>query len=199
MSDYYICVLDFEATCCNKNEFPRNQMEIIEFPSILYKISNHKVEFISQFHKYVKPTIHPILTNFCTELTGITQNMVDEVETIEKIYDEHIKWLNDNLPKDAKLIFATCGHWDLKTMLPNEIYNKKLKLNNFYKKYINVKDEYQYFYKQKAYSMKNMLDYLKITLDGRLHSGIDDTKNISKILLKMIDNGHENFKVNYVK
>jgi len=47
--------------------------------------------------------------------------------------------------------------------------------------------------------MKGMLDYLKITLDGRLHSGIDDTKNISKILLKMIQDGHEDFKVNFVK
>jgi inhibitor of KinA sporulation pathway (predicted exonuclease) len=56
MMEYYLCVLDFEATCCDKDEFPRNQMEIIEFPSVLYKIENHKATLISQFHKYVKPT-----------------------------------------------------------------------------------------------------------------------------------------------
>lgn len=199
MNDYYICVLDFEATCCDKNEFPRNHMEIIEFPSVLYKISNHKVEFISQFHKYVKPTMHPNLTKFCTDLTGITQEMVNNGELIDIVYNQHKKWLSANIPADAELIFATCGHWDLKTMLPNEITNKKLIQSKFYKKYINVKDEYEYFYKQKAYSMKGMLDYLKITLDGRLHSCIDDTKNISKILLKMIQDGHEDFKVNFVK
>lgn len=36
---YFICVLDFEATCFENNEVARNKMEIIEFPSILYKIN----------------------------------------------------------------------------------------------------------------------------------------------------------------
>ena len=44
--------------------------------------------------------------------------------------------------------------------------------------------------------MTNMLDYLHIPLVGRHHSGIDDTRNIAKIMLKMIDQGHtfNNFK-----
>ena len=36
--DKYICVLDFEATC-EKDKLINNQ-EIIEFPSILYKVKN---------------------------------------------------------------------------------------------------------------------------------------------------------------
>jgi inhibitor of KinA sporulation pathway (predicted exonuclease) len=53
---YYICILDFEATCFDNDEVPRNKMEIIEFPSILYKIdtSDNSYEYISEFHKYVK-------------------------------------------------------------------------------------------------------------------------------------------------
>jgi prophage antirepressor-like protein len=55
---YYICVLDFEATCFQNNEVPRNKMEIIEFPSLLYKINTNtkSYELISEFHKYVRPT-----------------------------------------------------------------------------------------------------------------------------------------------
>jgi inhibitor of KinA sporulation pathway (predicted exonuclease) len=34
-----------------------------------------------------------------------------------------------------------------------------------------------------------MLAKLKITLKGRHHSGIDDTRNISEIILKMIRDG----------
>ncbi len=47
MMEYYLCVLDFEATCCDKDEFTRKQMEIIEFPSVLYKIENHKAIYKS--------------------------------------------------------------------------------------------------------------------------------------------------------
>jgi ERI1 exoribonuclease 3 len=199
MEEYYICILDFEATCCDNNEFPKNQMEIIEFPSLLYKIVNNNPIFISEFHKYVKPTIHPILTQFCTNLTGITQDMINFKETINIVYEEHKNWIIENIPKEKSIIFATCGHWDLKTMLPTEIENKKLNPCGFYCKYINIKDEFEHFYKIKAFSMKGMMTHLKIPLEGRLHSGIDDTKNMTKILLKMINVGHTDFKINNIK
>lgn len=45
--------------------------------------------------------------------------------------------------------------------------------------------------------MIDILNILKIELTGRHHSGIDDTKNISKILLHIIKDGHHNFKINH--
>jgi inhibitor of KinA sporulation pathway (predicted exonuclease) len=50
-------------------------------------------------------------------------------------------------------------------------------------------------YKVKAGGMVNMLNYLNIPLEGRHHSGIDDTRNIAKILLKIISDGHVNFDI----
>lgn len=35
----YLYILDFEATCCNNNEFPRNKMEIIEFPIVILDLN----------------------------------------------------------------------------------------------------------------------------------------------------------------
>ena len=198
MESYYLCILDFEATCCDKEEFPRNHMEIIEFPSVLYKITGKTSEFVSEFHQYVKPTIHPVLTNFCTDLTGIQQETVDKADTIDIVYKSHIKWLNLNVKTGSNVYICTCGHWDLKTMLPHEIRNKKLSTHKYYSIYINVKDEYEYFYKRKTKSMLDMLSHLNIKLEGRHHSGIDDTKNISKILMKIILDGHDDFKINSI-
>lgn len=68
----YLLVLDFEATCDNTNRIvPREEMEVIEFPTIVYDIEQDNVEAI--FHEYVRPTLHPTLTPFCTDLTGIQQ------------------------------------------------------------------------------------------------------------------------------
>jgi ERI1 exoribonuclease 3 len=36
-----------------------------------------------------------------------------------------------------------------------------------------------------------------MSLDGKHHSGIDDCKNISKIVKRIIEDGHQNFKYNY--
>ena len=35
--------------------------------------------------------------------------------------------------------------------------------------------------------MKEMLDYLGLQLDGKHHSGIDDSLNIAKIALKLME------------
>lgn len=41
---YYICVLDFEATCWNNKQHPRSEMEIIEFPSVLYYVTKTELK-----------------------------------------------------------------------------------------------------------------------------------------------------------
>ena len=196
--EYYLCILDFEATCWeNPNHYQKKeQMEIIEFPSILYKITetvnplNVKIEYISEFAKYVKPVINPELSMFCTELTGITQETVNKAEPFKNVYYKHIQWLNIHIPFDSKLIFATCGKWDLQTQLIRELRNKCLKLNNLYNYFIDVKKEVETFYKIKVKSMPSILEYLHLPFIGRHHSGIDDTRNIANIMLKIIEDGN---------
>ena len=68
----YLLILDFEATCDDlQNAPPRNEMEVIELPTILYDIERDQVKAI--FHEYVRPVRHATLTKFCTDLTGIEQ------------------------------------------------------------------------------------------------------------------------------
>ena len=64
----YLLILDFEATCGDAVE---GQNEIIEFPTLVYDLKEDTV--LSTFHEYVRPVIHPTLTPFCIDLTGITQ------------------------------------------------------------------------------------------------------------------------------
>jgi ERI1 exoribonuclease 3 len=196
---YYLCVLDFEATCW-KGSARRNDMEIIEFPSVLYKVNEdtNTQEFISEFAKYVKPTKN-IISDFCTELTGITNEKVKDADKIHIVYKEHMEWLKKHCGEEH-IVIATCGKWDLSTMLPNEIMNKRLPVCKYYSTYINVKDEFSYVYKQKVRGMTDMLTYLKLKLEGRHHSGIDDTRNIAKIMLRMIKDKHscDNFMYYHV-
>lgn len=191
----YLCVLDFEATCW-EGEPGKHKQEIIEFPSVLYELTEeNQVKFISEFSKYVKPVLEPVLSKFCTELTGITQDKVDQSDPIEIVYEEHHQWLIANTPPNSQIYIVTCGAWDLDIMLPKEISNKNLPYYSTYKRFINIKSEFEYIYKEKAYGMTNMLKYLNIQLEGRHHSGIDDTRNIAKILLKIISDGHVNFDI----
>ena len=67
-------VVDLEATCCNRNSFPRTEMEIIEIGAVM---TDSQFEVIDEFQSFIKPVRHPELTDFCKELTTISQQEVD--------------------------------------------------------------------------------------------------------------------------
>ena len=181
--DYYL-VLDFEATCENGRKM--KPQEIIEFPVLKLNASTHEVE--STFHSYVQPTVHTALTPFCTELTGITQDMVDGQPVLADVMKQFHKWMSDNglLEPDVSSCFVTCGDWDLKSMLPRQCSYFKIPIPAYFRRWVNIKRVYEEVTGQPAKGMAAMLRGLGLRLDGRHHSGIDDSKNIAKILVKLL-------------
>ena len=182
--DYYL-VLDFEATC-DQGKAPKPQ-EIIEFPVL--KVNAKTLTTESVFHTYVQPTAHPILTPFCTELTGITQDKVDGQPTLAEVLQKLHSWLESNglLNPGVSFCFVTCGDWDLKTMLPSQCKYFNIPIQNYFQRWINIKHVFRDVTRQKPSGMPTMLKYFDLSLDGRHHSGIDDSKNIAKILAKLAE------------
>jgi ERI1 exoribonuclease 3 len=179
----YFLVLDFEATCDDSKKI--KPQEIIEFPVL--KINARTMKEESFFHSYVMPTYHPKLTPFCTQLTGITQEMVDDKPSLKTCLSNFHKWLGAEglLNPGVSFCFVTCGDWDLKTMLPGQCTAFGLHHPEYMKRWMNIKFVFQDLMGQKAYGMPNMLDKLGLKLAGRHHSGIDDSRNIAQILVKL--------------
>lgn len=183
----FILVLDFEAQC-SKDEKLKVQ-EIIEFPIIVVDVNSKKV-MDNYFHYYVKPTQHPLLFNFCKELTGITQYQVDNGKTLTEVLELLDQFLLNNNLLNKNFIFVTCGDWDLKTCLRSETKHKKIEYKNYLKKWINLKKVFCDFIKEeRRIDMVEMLKEFNIKLEGRHHSGIDDAKNLAKIVLHLLNNG----------
>ncbi|KAI0208205.1 ERI1 exoribonuclease 3 [Lamellibrachia satsuma] len=90
--------------------------EIIEFPVL--KVNGKTFETEAVFHQYIQPRVHRQLTPFCTELTGIIQDMVDGQPHLEETLQMFDKWMADEdlWNDDIRSVFVTCGDWDLKTM-----------------------------------------------------------------------------------
>ncbi|XP_062518592.1 ERI1 exoribonuclease 3-like [Corticium candelabrum] len=185
--DYFL-VLDFQATCDDKvRVYPQ---EVIEFPVLLFNARTFATEDV--FHTYVTPTVHPRLSAFCTKLTGITQDKVDGQPTLHETMQRFHEWMASHglLDPSVKSCFVTCGDWDLKTMLPSLCTYLKLSIPDYFRKWVNIKKVFQRtFHKPKLVDMVPMLDDLGLQLDGRHHSGIDDSKNIAKILIKILEKG----------
>lgn len=185
----FLLVLDFEATCSEDRSF--KPQEIIEFPVVCVEAATGKI--VWEVHSYVKPVVNPKLTPFCTQLTGITQAMVDAgvtfpeaLRAVEAKLEEVGLW-----PRTAATpawTFVTCGDWDLKIMLPCQLKVSKLARPSFYNDWINIKFAFQRHFRlaNPPRGMTDMLGSLKIKLVGRHHSGIDDCRNIAAIVVALL-------------
>ena len=185
--DYFL-VLDFEGAFIDDEGSP-NVTEVIEF-SVL-KINATTLRTESEFHTYVQPIIHPRLNSKCTEITGITQGMVDGKPILPDVLKQLDDWMKSEglLSPKVKFIFVTCGDWDLKSCISTNCDYLKLEYQDYLKRWINIKTYFGDLMGKKGFGMKSMLEDLGLSLDGRHHSGIDDCRNIAKILVTLIKRG----------
>ncbi|VBB17569.1 exonuclease [Yasminevirus sp. GU-2018] len=188
----YLCVLDLEATC-GKHTSP----EIIEFSSVMLRWEKNEITEIGQFQQFVRPSIHPVVSLFCEKLTGITQGTVNKGASLKETVAKHLKWIRDiTNSKDVKdirerVMIVTCGAWDIEMMLPADLERNNLDTDPVYEQYVNAKDLFSTVtgIRTSKSSMTEMMKYYDLELKGRHHSGIDDSRNISRIITEMIKQG----------
>ncbi|XP_061662100.1 3'-5' exoribonuclease 1 [Syngnathoides biaculeatus] len=185
----YICVVDFEATCEEDNP-PDYLHEIIEFPMVL--ISTRTLEIVGTFQEYVKPELCPTLSDFCVKLTGITQETVDAAKPFPLVLKRVVKWLQEReLGTKYKYTFLTDGAWDMSKFLNIQCRVSQIRYPQFARKWINIRKSYGNFYKvpRTQTKLSTMLDKLGLEYEGRPHSGLDDSRNIARVALRMLRDG----------
>jgi ribA/ribD-fused uncharacterized protein len=180
-------VLDFEATC--EDGVTWEPQEVIELPLVLVDaVTGAKV---SEFRTYVRPVHRPRLTAFCTSLTGIQQSSVDGAPRWKEAFTRAQAWLASEL---ARLGFqnctlVTCGDWDLKTMLPKQCALSGEHVPECFSRWLNIKNFFQQVTGRPGKGMPHMLEALKLELQGHHHSGLDDSRNIARILQTLLQRG----------
>lgn len=170
-----VVIVDLEATC-EQIKDPRYISEIIEIGAV--KIVDGKI--VDKFAIFIKPTIHPILSDFCKELTSITQEDVDNGE------DRKTALMNfREFCKDTDVILSW-GMYD-RNQLGKECSRHGIEVN-WLKRHRNLKEEFSLLLgREKQYGMAKALSIAGLKLDGTHHRGIDDATNIGKIYIKYKD------------
>jgi inhibitor of KinA sporulation pathway (predicted exonuclease) len=174
MTDRNYLVIDLEATCCDAGTVPRQQMEIIEIGAVL--VDGRTFEPLREFQTFIRPVRHPRLTAFCTELTTITQADVDGApawwQAIERF---------DAFVGDAHPLFSSWGNYDRNQFRQDAAYHKRWP--RLSKDHLNVKQAFSdTLGTTKRFGMAGALRKLGLRLDGTHHRGIDDARNIARIL-----------------
>lgn len=166
-------VFDLEATCEKDTRDFEN--EIIEIGAIKL---DENYNIIDVFAKFAKPYDGVILTDFCKELTSITQEQIDNAEPLKDVLVEFYNW-----SKDSNLF--SWGDYDRKQVIHDVIWQDlydTIDVEEFSSRHTNLKT---IFNKKrnltKGVGVKKALNMIKEKFDGTPHRGIDDANNIVKI------------------
>lgn len=180
-----LLVLDFEATCI-ENEILKPQ-EIIEFPCLAVSTADWQVK--DAFHEYVKPRVHPELSTFCTKLTGILQENLQDELYFPEVFSKFCDWLKEGkyFDEDGKSAFVTCGDWDLKMMLPSQCELDKIEVPSYFGEWINLKTSFCLATSHYPSSLSDMLKHLHMGFQGNQHCGIDDVHNMTRVIQALAD------------
>jgi inhibitor of KinA sporulation pathway (predicted exonuclease) len=132
---------------------------------------------IDQFQTFIKPVRYPVLTQFCKSLTSITQEQVDQAPS----YVETVNLLKQWLSNYPNAVFGSWGDYD------RNQFKQDSKFHNvpFPIAYPHVNLKQLFSEAQglsKRYGMAEALQLAGIALEGTHHRGIDDARNIAKLL-----------------
>jgi inhibitor of KinA sporulation pathway (predicted exonuclease) len=179
VNGYYV-VIDFESTCSN-SEFPRNEMEIIEFAAVLVRKATLIIE--DDFTMFVKPVIHPELTEYCKNLTNITQEDVGSAFSFTTVLKQFSKWMDKF---EGPKTFCSWGGYDNKQLQQDcALHDIEFPFDG---EHINIKKLFSEVkgYKR-SYSLGSALNKLNLEFEGTPHRGIDDARNTAKILSMILE------------
>ncbi|WP_316768702.1 3'-5' exonuclease [Pedobacter frigiditerrae] len=175
-----IIIVDVEATCWDGESPEGMESDIIEIGICLLNIQTGEIS--DNRGVLVRPERSEIST-FCTELTTITPEMVtqDGVSFKEACSILKRQYLSSSYP------WASFGAYDLKQ------FQRQCSATGvgfpFGPSHINVKTLFAL--KKKLgheQGMAGALEMLRIPLEGTHHRGVDDAKNIAKILNWILNN-----------
>jgi inhibitor of KinA sporulation pathway (predicted exonuclease) len=177
-----LAVVDIESTCWGSRHTPDgaaqsiHNMEIIEIGCAL---ANRQGEILDTQSFLVRPTRNPVLSDFCTELTGITQEMVDAAPTLPEAIEAMNAWLGD-LPDD--FIWCSWGNYDrlhleaqsqLDGAWPVILARPHLNLKRIWRRTTGQK---------KKNGLASALAFHDLAFEGSHHRGVDDARNMARVL-----------------
>jgi inhibitor of KinA sporulation pathway (predicted exonuclease) len=197
-------IIDFEATCDN-SQYPKitaDTQECIEFPFVVVELcppydATHDeevpiIQIVDEFQYYVKPEWSTELTEFCTELTGITNDQINSGISLRECINLFNEYVQENfISKNKSFCIITDGQWDLKQLLLREATKKNIPLAPHFKRFFDLRREYKLCFPELLVKgLYSMVNHAGVDFVGRHHSGFDDCMTICNLVAVLLYNGH---------
>lgn len=171
-------ITDIEATCDDQSNthstFNREFSEPIEIGAVAV---NEKLEILGEFQTFIKPlNYHSQLTPFCTKLTKINQSDVDDAPLYKDAYQSFEAWFLQY----SNIEFCSWGRYDFYEL---KKFCERNQQKFHFDSGINLKNLFAKSQKiGREIGLGKALTLSGLKFIGTPHRGIDDAKNIARLL-----------------
>mgnify|MGYP001797483586 CR=1 FL=1 len=173
-----IIIIDLEATCWEKKKPKGAHHDIIEFGVAVLEIATGDI--LANEGLLVRPTSSEI-SPFCTELTTITPEMVADAPDFKTACTQLVEQFATKRHPWAS--FGAYDYNQLQRQCNREQVNFPLSMQH-----LNVKALFALQHQLKhPIGMAGVLKSLNLPLEGTHHRGIDDARNIARILHRLLN------------
>lgn len=176
-----------------------------------------QLEVVDEFRSFVKPTWRPQLSEFCTKLTGITQSQVNLAPTFPKVLKMFARFLAQHGlidPRNGRALQRICwcsdGPFDIRDFVVKQCFISKipmplwlrgdvLDVRSLVSGWVATRDPFDgqqarsrltTAYHFRSLNIPQQLRVLSLgQFQGREHCGIDDTRNIARVLIELARRG----------
>jgi 3'-5' exoribonuclease 1 len=163
-------IVDLEATCWEGSAPAEN--EIIEIGAVAYEVGRGVA---GEFQTFVRPRLRPVLSDFCKALTTIRQEDVDQAPG----FPQALAAFRTFAGSFAPFTLAAWGNYDRNQL------RRDCKLHSVaypFGPYVNLKQAFSRIKGGPPCGMAEALRAAGLPLVGTHHRGIDDVRNIARLL-----------------
>ncbi|SCZ97123.1 BZ3500_MvSof-1268-A1-R1_Chr4-2g07005 [Microbotryum saponariae] len=182
-----------------------------------------ELRVVDEFHSFVRPKHRPKLSDFCRNLTGITQAQVDSApyypQVLKRVEKQFITKHN-LFTKEVKTVWVTDGPWDLRDFVAKQVFLSNVQRPSWLGGHvIDLRKLVTHYFAglltpsidlttkmddssspkssdplpmiaPESLSIPCVLSALSLPpFIGQLHSGLDDARNLSRILVELARRG----------
>ncbi len=174
-----LLIVDLEATCWPKAlagpQRAPGDMETIEIGALSIDPADPAAP--REHQGFVRPVLSPVLSDFCRALTGIAQADVDAAEPFPAAFARFLDWIGD----PVQVRFASWGDYDRKQFLRDCARHGMP--YPFAGDHLNLKHHCSAKLGLKPAGLAQALKRAGLVFEGSHHRGLDDARNIWRVLL----------------
>lgn len=173
-SDNCILVVDVESTCQENKDGQPQETFVSEIIEVGYAVLDYKTNEIKEDGSIIVKPIQSVVTPYCTNLTSLTQEIVDRGIS----FQEACETLQRDLISGGRL-WGSFGNYDVE-MFRKECERKNVKYP-FTPQHANIKS-FCTLMNGEVNGLGRALSKIGLNFEGRHHSGKDDARNAARIL-----------------